>query len=161
MSLTIREATPEDASTIAAFNSAMAVETEGRALEPHLIGPGVAAILSDATKGRYWVAIIDGEIVGQIMVTYEWSDWRNGDLWWIQSVYVSEDHRRQGVFSGLYRHLESLARAAPGCCGIRLYVEEGNTNAQSTYHALGMIRPGYVVMEVDFRKQPDHGNKET
>ena len=149
----IREAVPEDAATIASFNSKMAQETEGRALDSALINPGVAAVLGDTGKGCYWVAEADGAIVGQIMITYEWSDWRNGTIWWIQSVFVDEDHRRQGVFSALYRHVEALARDDRDCCGIRLYVERGNSRAQQTYLALGMVKPGYEVMETDFRKQ--------
>jgi ribosomal protein S18 acetylase RimI-like enzyme len=90
-------------------------------------------------------------VIGQIMVTYEWSDWRNGTMWWIQSVYVHPDHRRQGVFSALYHHVESLARARDNVCGLRLYVEEQNERAQATYLALGMNKPGYLVMQTVFR----------
>lgn len=147
MNLEIRDARPGDATTIAAYNSAMAEETEGRTLDPALIGPGVAALLDDPAKGRYWVAERDGQIVGQLMVTYEWSDWRNGTIWWIQSVYVHPDCRRTGVFSALYRHVESRAAATPQVIGLRLYVEESNSRAQRTYEALGMVRPSYLVME--------------
>ena len=143
----IRDAVPDDAAVIAAFNSLMAEETEGRSLARDVISAGVAALLEDPGKGRYWVAVVDGAIVGQLMVTYEWSDWRNGTLWWIQSVYVHPDHRRKGVFSALYRHVESLAVAEPGVCGLRLYVERDNERAQKTYEALGMVRPSYLVME--------------
>ena len=132
MNLLIRDALPDDAKTIADFNSRMALETEGRPLDPVLIDPGVAAILADPDKGRYWVAELDGNIVGQIMVTYEWSDWRNGQLWWIQSVYVDRDYRRKGVFSALYRHVKSLAREDPEVCGMRLYVEKDNKRAMET-----------------------------
>jgi GNAT superfamily N-acetyltransferase len=86
------------------------------------------------------------------MVTYEWSDWRNGVFWWIQSVYVRKDSRRNGVFSALHRHVESLARQTPDVCGLRLYVERANHRARKTYLALGMTSPGYEVMEIDFRK---------
>lgn len=150
MKYEIRRARPDDAATIAAFNDGIARETEHRSLDPAVINPGVADILGDATKGQYWVAEQDGAIVGQIMVTYEWSDWRNGTMWWIQSVYVHPDHRRHGVFSSLYRHVESLARQAPRVCGLRLYVEEQNVRAQSTYESLGMVKPGYVVMQTVF-----------
>jgi GNAT superfamily N-acetyltransferase len=146
MKYEIRNATPADGEIIARYNSLMAEETEGRPLDPAIIGPGVLALLQDASKGRYWVAEYDGEIVGQIMVTYEWSDWRNGIIWWIQSVYVHPDHRRNGVFSALYRYVESLARTE-GACGLRLYVEYGNELAHKTYKALGMINPNYQVME--------------
>ncbi len=148
----VRDASPADRETLAAYNSAMARETEGRALDPELIDRGVAALLTDPAKGRYWVAERDGRVVGQIMITREWSDWRNGHLWWIQSVYVHPDFRRQGVFAALYRHVESLARAAGNVCGLRLYVERDNDRARQTYLALGMADPGYRVMEVDFRR---------
>lgn len=133
----------------------MAKETEGRPLDPGLINPGVEAVLADPEKGRYWLAEADGVVAGQIMVTYEWSDWRNGMLWWIQSVYIHEDYRRKGVFSSLYRHVESLARLDKGVCGLRLYVEQENKRAQATYSKLGMVMPGYLVMEVDFLKNPE------
>ncbi len=128
----------------------MAEETEGRPLDPAIIGAGVSSLLADADKGRYWLAEANGDVIGQIMVTYEWSDWRNGTLWWIQSVYVHPGHRRNGVFSALYRHVESRARAADNVCGLRLYVEQNNTRAQNTYEALGMINPNYQVMETIF-----------
>lgn len=150
MNIEIRAAMPADAAVIARFNSQMAEETEGRPLDPSLIGPGVAALLADPAKGRYWLAHSNGRIVGQIMVTREWSDWRNGMFWWIQSVYVHPEWRRQGVFSALYRHVESLAAAAPDSCGLRLYVERNNTRAQATYAALGMVETAYLVMQTTF-----------
>ena len=153
MGISIRNAAMTDAAIIASNNSSMAEETEGRTLDPEIIGPGVAALLADPGKGRYWVAEADGQIVGQLMVTYEWSDWRNGTLWWIQSVYVAPDFRRQGVFSALYHHVESLAAAQPDVCGLRLYVEDNNHRAQRTYEALGMVKPGYVVMQSMFDKR--------
>lgn len=158
MEIVVREAVPDDGPVIADFNSAMAVETEGGALDPDLIRPGVAALLGDSTKGRYWLAQHDGVVIGQILVTYEWSDWRNGMLWWIQSVYIAQENRRRGVFSTLYRHVESLARATPEVCGLRLYVENKNTRAQETYSALGMIRSGYHVMEIDFSKEQERND---
>lgn len=148
----IRDARPSDADTIAEFNVKMAMETEGRPLDPELINPGVRAVLEDSSRGRYWVAEIDGQVVGQLMVTYEWSDWRNGVFWWIQSVFIRDDCRRKGIFSALHRHVETLARSAPDVCGLRLYVERENRRAQKTYEALGMASPGYLVMETDFRK---------
>ncbi|MDA0681620.1 MAG: GNAT family N-acetyltransferase [Proteobacteria bacterium] len=143
----IRDATPADQPVIASFNSRLAAETEGKILDEELIGHGVAALLADRTKGRYWLADIDGQIAGQMMVTYEWSDWRNGMLWWIQSVYVPAKFRRRGVFSAMYEHVASLVRADKDACGIRLYVEKSNLHAQDTYRNLGMIKPGYEVME--------------
>ena len=153
MEISIRNAAMTDAVIIASNNSLMAEETEGRTLDPDIIGPGVAALLADPGKGRYWVAEAAGQIVGQLMVTYEWSDWRYGTLWWIQSVYIAPDFRRQGVFSALYHHVESLAAAEPDVCGLRLYVEDNNHRAQRTYEALGMVKPSYVVMESMFEKR--------
>ena len=152
MAISIRDATPSDQPVIADFNSRMAQETEGKGLDPGLTGPGVAAVLTDRTKGRYWIATVAGEVAGQLMVTYEWSDWRNGMLWWIQSVYVAPPFRRQGVFSALYKHVESLAKADDEACGIRLYVEKDNDRARQTYRRLGMTEPGYVVMESIFSR---------
>lgn len=147
---TIRDADPEDAEIIAEFNARLASESEGMRLAPDLVEPGVKAMLADHSKGRYWVAEADDRIIGQIMVTYEWSDWRNGMIWWIQSVYVHGDYRRRGVFSALYRHVESLARRDPGVCGIRLYVEHENARAQRTYESLGMAMTDYRVMQLIF-----------
>jgi ribosomal protein S18 acetylase RimI-like enzyme len=147
MSLTIRDAVPADKDCIAEFNSRMAAETKGRRLDEDIIGPGVARLIDDATKGRYWVAEKDGKIVGQIMITYEWSDWRNSTLWWIQSVYVHANYRRQGVYSALHYHVKSIAQAESDVGGIRLYVENDNKRAQRTYETLGMVDSGYRVME--------------
>ena len=147
MSITIRDATPADTEIIAEYNSCISEETEDGPLDRNFIIPGVEAVLADQAKGRYWLAEYDGRPVGQIMVTYEWSDWRNGNLWWIQSVYVHADFRRQGVFSKLYRHVESLARQAGNVAGIRLYVERGNERAQDTYRKMGMTMTGYKVMQ--------------
>jgi ribosomal protein S18 acetylase RimI-like enzyme len=148
--VTIRDASPGDAQVIADFNSRIASETEGMNLSMELVTTGVEALLADRSKGRYWVAEAGGRIIGQIMVTYEWSDWRNGMIWWIQSVYVHGDYRRSGVFSALYRHVESNARQDPEVCGIRLYVERGNERAQRTYESLGMGMTDYLVMQSMF-----------
>lgn len=147
MTLTIRDAIPTDAGTIADFNNRLAEETESRTLAPELIKRGVAALLADPSKGRYWVAESSNEIIGQIGITFEWSDWRNGMMWWVQSVYVHEDHRRKGVYSSLYKHIESLARQDPEVIGIRLYVEKENERAQSTYAKLGMKMTNYKIMQ--------------
>jgi ribosomal protein S18 acetylase RimI-like enzyme len=116
-------------------------------LDPGVVKAGVLAVVENPTRGHYWVAETDGRIVGQIQTTFEWSDWRNGMLWWIQSVYVHPDFRRRGIYSTLYRHVESLASRQPDVCGIRLYVERDNEPAQQTYSALGMSMTDYRVME--------------
>lgn len=144
---TIRRATPADAAVIAEFNARLAAETEGVTLAPATIAGGVASVLADPAKGHYFVAEDGGEVVGQLLITYEYSDWRDGWLWWIQSVYVRQDHRRQGVFRSLYEHVEARALADPTVAGIRLYVEHENHAAQQTYLRLGMHQTGYLVME--------------
>ena len=146
--ITIRDATQDDAQTIAEFNCRLAAETEDKQLDPETVRKGVDALLMDARRGRYILACAsDGQIVGQLMHTFEWSDWRNGDIWWLQSVYVHADFRRQGVFRKLHQHLEQLAESTPGVVGLRLYVENENDRAQETYHSLGFVEPGYRVME--------------
>ena len=150
MKIDIRAARTTDAPQIADFNRQLAAESEGLNLEEARINAGVDALLRDASKGRYWLAEADGKAVGQIMVTYEWSDWRNATIWWIQSVYVHPDYRRRGVFSTLYRTVEQAARDSGDACGLRLYVEENNTRAQATYRALGMHGGTYLVMESMF-----------
>lgn len=151
LDVSIREAKLHDAGVIADYNARLADESEGMRLLPEIVGPGVEAMLADRSRGRYWVAEADGRVIGQIMVTYEWSDWRNGSIWWIQSVYVHGDYRRRGVFSALYRHVESLARRDPQVCGIRLYVERDNERAQRTYRSLGMKMTDYRVMQSIFK----------
>lgn len=158
VAIRIRDAVPGDATSIAYFNKTLAAETENHILDADRINPGVASVLGDAAKGRYWVAELDGRLVGQIMVTYEWSDWRNGMLWWIQSVYVHPDYRGQGVFSSLYRHVESLARRDKGVRGLRLYVEANNERAQDVYASLGMQKTTYQVMQTLFPEKGDDEN---
>lgn len=150
ISFQIRPARLEDAAIIAEYNRALARETEGRDLDPDRIGPGVVAVLQDATKGRYLVAERQGRVIGQLMVTFEWSDWRNGMFWWIQSVYVAPEERGRGVFGGLYRAVEVEARSNPGICGLRLYMEHHNERARMAYVKLGMKAAGYEVFETDF-----------
>jgi ribosomal protein S18 acetylase RimI-like enzyme len=155
MSLAIRAALPADHEFLAHGNEAMALETEHRTLDPQVVRRGVAAALADPAHGRYFVAEdASGRPVGQLMVTYEWSDWRNGQFWWIQSVYVLPEYRRRGVFRALYGHVDTLARRSPGVCGLRLYVEADNVNAQRTYERCGMVDAGYRVMEVDYSRAP-------
>ena len=148
--LEIRPAREDDWPTIADFNIRLAAESEDKSLDPTTVEAGVRALLSDPRKGRYFMACVDDRIVGQLMHTFEWSDWRNGDIWWLQSVYVHPDFRRQGVFRSLNAHLEQLASETPGVVGLRLYVENQNERAQQTYLSLGMAAPGYRVMEQFF-----------
>lgn len=150
----IRPATLADVPVLADFNRRLARETEGRELDPARVSAGVAAVLEDPAKGRYYVAVpaTGGGVVGQLMLTGEWSDWRNGCFWWIQSVYVDATHRGRGVFTALYRHVEALARANPGVCGLRLYVEHHNAPARQAYQKLGLQPAGYEVLETDFSR---------
>ena len=150
MNINIRAAGVEDEGFLAAGNVAMALESEHKQLELSTVTRGVRAVLSDPARGRYFVAERGGQPVGQLMVTYEWSDWRNGNFWWIQSVYVLPEARRLGVFRRLFSHLEQLAKSDPTVCGIRLYVERENARAQATYRHCGLEDAGYVVMEVDY-----------
>ena len=145
--ITVRDALDADAPTITDFNLRMALETEGKALDPALLSRGVVAALRDPKLGRYFVGIADGCIVGQVLVTYEWSDWRNGLIWWLQSVYVEPAARRRGVFRALFRHVQDLAASEPGVVGLRLYVENRNEHAMATYERLGMEDAGYRVLE--------------
>lgn len=147
---TIRRAVATDAEVIAANNRAMALETEGKALDPATSLRGVTRALADPAKGFYLLAERAGQVVGQLMITFEWSDWRDGTFWWIQSVHVAPEARRSGVYRALYARLLEMAREAPGICGIRLYVESENARAQQTYAALGMQRARYDLFEVDF-----------
>ena len=150
MAVTTRNAESRDLDLIAVGNAAMALETEHKLLDPATVRAGVQAAFDDPARGRYFVAEIDGQVVGQIMITYEWSDWRNGVFWWIQSVYVAPAARRKGVFRALYGHVERLAKATPAVCGLRLYVEHDNMRAQRTYLGCGMVDAGYRVMETDY-----------
>lgn len=142
-----RVATAHDAAVLAEFNAAMALETEGKRLLPEVIGAGVRSLLGRPASGFYLVAEADGQLVGSLLVTKEWSDWRNGDFWWIQSVYVRPEHRRRGVYTRLYKHLRALAAKERAVCGFRLYVEKGNRRAQATYRAAGMQRTHYLIFE--------------
>jgi len=148
--IAIRTATPTDLDTLARWAEAMALETEGKVLDAATIRAGIAAGLADPHKARYLVAEHGGRAVGTLMLTTEWSDWRNGWWWWIQSVFVATDARRLGVFRALYAHVEREARATPGVCGLRLYVENDNARAQATYVALGMVDAHYRVFEAEF-----------
>ena len=150
MNISVRAARPEDSGFLAAGNVAMALEAEHKRLDPATVDRGVRAVLEDPARGRYYVAEQHGRPVGQLMVTYEWSDWRNGCFWWIQSVYVLPEARRGGVFRALFRNLEYVARSDGGVCGIRLYVDRDNHRARETYRRCGLVDAGYAVMEVDY-----------
>jgi ribosomal protein S18 acetylase RimI-like enzyme len=143
----VRPAREDDADAIAAFNSAMAFETEGKRLLPQVLGAGVRRLLAEPALGFYLVAEAQGQVVACLMVTTEWSDWRNGRFWWIQSVYVQPGWRRRGVFRTLYAHVSAAAARQPDVCGLRLYVEHENTSAQATYRSLGMVRTDYQLFE--------------
>ncbi|WP_422929538.1 GNAT family N-acetyltransferase [Singulisphaera sp. PoT] len=147
--LLIRDARPGDCETIVSFNSRLAEETEGKRLDIDILTRGVTVALNEPNRLRYWVAEIGegGPVVGQAAISLEWSDWRNGWLWWFQSVYVHADYRSQGVFRALYRHIREIALASDDVIGLRLYVEVENQRAQSTYAALGMRPGGYHVYE--------------
>jgi GNAT superfamily N-acetyltransferase len=149
----IRLAQFADWPVIADFNTRLAEETEGKRLEPDTIAQGVRTLLSQPQHGRYFVALSEGRIVGQIMHTREWSDWRNGEIWWIQSVYVPSKLRHQGIFRALFTHLGNLAQTSPDVIGLRLYVEEHNSRAQEAYATLGLKRTGYAMMEHFFRNE--------
>ena len=146
----IRVAGAADADVIAQFNAAMAEETEQRRLHEPTLLAGVHGLLQDPGKGVYYLAEHGGRVVGQLMLTYEWSDWRNGMFWWIQSVYVAPELRRKGIYRALHRHVEAAARRTPGVRGLRLYVESENAAAQNAYHQLGMVRTGYLLFETDW-----------
>jgi GNAT superfamily N-acetyltransferase len=146
----IRIGTPEDWVRVTDFNRRLAMETEGKELPEETIGAGVRAVLGDLERGIYYCAMVDGELIGQLMITREWSDWRNGWFHWIQSVYVEERFRGQGIFRALYRHAESIAKNDPDVCGLRLYVENDNEKAQEVYIRLGMSKTHYQLFEIEF-----------
>ena len=133
-----------------AFNAAMAMETEQKALQPRVLRSGVSRLLLDPALGRYVLAMQGTTIAGALMLTTEWSDWRNGLFWWIQSVYVLPSMRRLGVYRALHEHVRDAAKNTPEVCGIRLYVERENHNAQQTYLALGMHETVYRLYEEEF-----------
>lgn len=146
----IRTANTSDAPTIARFNAAMALESESIELDMGVLTAGVEAALSDPGKAFYLISETDGVPLGQLMVTFEWSDWRNGWIWWIQSVYVEPEHRRKGVYSGLYQRLQELAGERGDVRGIRLYVMRENLPAKRTYESLGMHHSEYDLYESEF-----------
>lgn len=142
-----RAAVPADAATIVGFQIAMARETEELELDPKVVTRGVDAVFNDPSLGRYFVAESDGRPVASLLITYEWSDWRNGVVWWIQSVYVMPEARRRGIYAGLYSHIRDLIAPDPSIRGIRLYVDNRNRVAQEVYARLGMEGEHYRVFE--------------
>lgn len=144
----VRDARPDDLPRIVEYNARLASETEGKALDPDVLARGVSLALADPDRLRYWVAEdADGRVVGQTAITREWSDWRAGWIWWLQSVYVALDARGLGVFRALHGHVRILARSSPDVIGLRLYVETANDRAMQTYRALGLADGGYHVYE--------------
>jgi len=146
----VRRAVIEDLETVVAFNQSMAEESEGKRLEVPAVTEGVRAALADPDRSLYFVAEIEGRIAGQTMVTLEWSDWRNGFFWWIQSVFVDPAYRRRGVFRALHEHIRNLARAQEDVCGLRLYVHSDNRRAIETYRRLGMRLTDYLLCEEEW-----------
>ena len=149
----VRPATLTDLDFVVEGNRCLAAETEDLHLDRTVLAEGVRAVLTGAVPGRYWIAERDGQPVGQLLITFEWSDWRNRMVWWIQSVYVLPDARQHGAFRTLYTHTREAARAA-GAAGLRLYVDTTNTRAQAVYAALGMNGGHYRVFEAMFGDAP-------
>ena len=146
----IRLGIVDDAPAVAAFNTAMARETEDLELDGDRLLAGVRAVLEDPAKGYYLVAEEQGRVIGQLLITYEWSDWRNGVFWWVQSVYVAPDARGRGVYQGLYKDVLRRAQEQGDVCGVRLYVEHNNERAKKAYAKLGMSATVYEMWEEDF-----------
>jgi ribosomal protein S18 acetylase RimI-like enzyme len=153
-SLIVRKARLDDADAITLFSAAMALETEGRTLDQGRLRRGTLALLSASSHGFFMVAELTREaspqLVGQLMITYEWSDWRDGVFWWMQSVYVDPAWRRRGIFRRMHDAIMGIAKADPTVCGVRLYVEGENDIAKYVYSRVGMTRSTYQVFESDF-----------
>lgn len=153
MDISIREAAPADLEIICRYNAALAEESEAKSLDRGVLEAGVRAALDDPDRSRYFIAESGGQAIGQIMYTLEWSDWRNGWFWWLQSVYVAPEARGTGVFSALFGHVADRARRRDDVCGIRLYVEAENTHAQRVYSAMGLEMTSYQVMELPLKRK--------
>jgi GNAT superfamily N-acetyltransferase len=143
----VRAAQAQDRERLVEFNAAMALETENKTLDQAVLAAGVGAVLGEPQRGFYLIAECDGRVAGCLMITFEWSDWRNGDWWWLQSVYIAPLFRRRGVFRALYAEVERLAAAAPRVIGVRLYVERDNARAQRTYASLDLQQTHYLMYE--------------
>jgi ribosomal protein S18 acetylase RimI-like enzyme len=159
--VTIRPATDDDAHHVIVFNTALAAETEGKTLDASTLAVGVRKALADPARSLYFLAEVDGAVVGQTMVTFEWSDWRNAFFWWIQSVYVDSRFRRRGVFRALHDHVRREARSRPDVCGLRLYVHHDNHRAMKTYQRLGMPQGDYLMCEEDWSGAERGGDPRT
>jgi GNAT superfamily N-acetyltransferase len=143
----VRKGRPEDALIIADFQIQLAAETEHLELDRMVVEKGVQAVFDDASKGAYWVAESDGHVVGCLLTVPEWSDWRNGTVLWIHSVYVVVEARRLGVFRALYGGLKAEVESSDDLRGLRLYVEKENERAQDVYRAMGMSDTRYHLFE--------------
>ena len=150
--VTIRQAGPADAAVIAELNLRLAAETEGLRLDPATVEQGVTSLLHDRAKGIYFVAENAGQIIGQVMITYEWSDWRNGNIWWLQSVYVKKAFREKGIFRRLFEHLKREAESQQEVCTLRLYMHKENARARQSYARLGMKQTHYEVFELELER---------
>ena len=146
MEIKILEACKNDAEAIIDFQQKMAMETEGMVLDYIIISSGVNAVFEDPTKGKYYVAIADDKVVASLLITYEWSDWRNSYIWWFQSVYVLPEYRREGIFSRMYDFVKYKALSS-NVAGLRLYVESNNSLAMKAYRAKGMNGDHYKLFE--------------
>ena len=153
----VRHASLVHVDSIIDFNIAMAKETEGKELEMEIVRPGVEAVFARNDLGFYVIAEHTGRAVGQLLITYEWSDWRNAFFWWIQSVYVSPEYRRQGVYKALHFYAAEDARQKGNVCGLRLYVDKDNTIAQGVYAGLRMRPTHYDMYETDFDARATRG----
>jgi ribosomal protein S18 acetylase RimI-like enzyme len=147
MDINIRRARPEDAPVLVKFQILMARETEDLELDRPTVERGVAAVFADPRKGEYWLAEDEGRALACLLVTFEWSDWRDGTVLWVQSVYVLPEARGRGIYRRLYEHLRARVESAPDLCGIRLYVDKRNTAARRVYERLGMTREHYELFE--------------
>ena len=143
----VRQATLDDSMILSQFNMSMAEETEGRQLDQTTVNAGVKQLFRDSRQGFYLMAEVGGSARGSLMITYEWSDWRNGLFWWIQSVYVVPTARRSGVFTALYQYVKKMAQDDNAACGLRLYMEKDNLPARAVYMAMGMDTTPYQVFE--------------
>lgn len=151
--LLVRDATDADIAFLTDANAAMALETERKVLDRDTLQRGVHAVFAQPQRGFYLIAQRGSRVVGCLLVTREWSDWRNGDWWWLQSVYVVPEARRSGVFRALYSEVERRAHEASDVVGLRLYVEQENTRAQATYKTLGMSPACYDLYERGFAQR--------